>query len=216
MRKLYRHELDFERTMEFVKDNLTEVNTLSSELLNLVDFKSGAFFTLLTSGSNLERLHEFKGGVILPQNALIVTERNGDNSFSREVPTIKNELSDFILKKLNSNPKLSCVFDDVTSYPDDLFLKPFYEKKSIYLHENKVIYVIKKNNNSHDFILKCIWNSFSSWHSVGVLTEADCFKTDSNILSLKDIQAICNQATMILVSAYDGEAYVLWEKASQE
>lgn len=39
MEKLYRHELDFERTMEFVKDNLTEINVLSAELLNLVDFK---------------------------------------------------------------------------------------------------------------------------------------------------------------------------------
>jgi len=63
MKKLYRHELDCDRTMKFVKDNLTEINALSIELLNLIDFKSGAFFTLLPEGSDLERLHEFKGGV---------------------------------------------------------------------------------------------------------------------------------------------------------
>jgi len=46
--------------------------------------------------------------------------------------------------------------------------------------------------------------SLSFWHSVVVLTDADCCKTDSNILSLKDIQAICKNAEMILISAYDG------------
>jgi len=199
--------------MKFVKDNLTEINALSIELLNLIDFKSGAFFTLLPEGSDLERLHEFKYGVILPQNSLIITERK--KSFSREVPTIKKEMSSFIFNKLTSNPILSCIFDDVISYPDDLILNYFYEKKSIYLHENKVIYVIRKNNIDRDFLLKCIWNSFSSWHSAGVLTEADCFETDNNILSLEDIRSICIKATMVLVSAYDGEGYVYGKKISR-
>jgi hypothetical protein len=215
MRKLYRYELDFERTIKFFKDNLDVKNALSSGLLNLVDFKSGIFFTLLTSGSDLERLYEFKSGVILPQNPIIVTETDGKKSRSQEIPTIKEELSDFLYHKISSNPKLSCIFDEVTLSPDDSSLEEFYEKKSVYLYKNEIIYVIREPNKNHEFISDCIWNSFSFWHSVGALTEADCFKTDSNILSLEDIQTICNTATMILVGAYDGEGYVLWERTSQ-
>ncbi|WP_079978261.1 hypothetical protein [Parachlamydia acanthamoebae] len=216
MKTLYRHELDFERTMEFVKDNLNEVNALSSELLNLVNFKSGVFFTLLTLGSDLERLYEFKSGVILPQNPIIVTEIDGKKSRHQEVSTIKEELSDFVFHKLISNEKLSCVFDEVTMDYDDSYLNKFYEKKSIYLHEKEVLYVIREHNKTHKFISDCMWSSFSFWHSVGVLTEADCFKNDSNILSLEDIQAICKKTKMMLISAYDGEGYVLWEKMEQE
>jgi len=130
------------------------------------------------------------------------------------VPTVKEELSDFIYHKISSNLKLSCIFDEVTLDPDDSSLEEFYEKKSVYLYKNEIIYVVREPNKNHEFISDCIWNSFSFWHSVGVLTDADCFETDSNILSLDDIQAICKNAEMILISAYDGEAYVLWEKIS--
>jgi len=213
VKKLYRHELDFDQTMKFVKDNLTEINALSIELLNLIDFKSGAFFTLLPEGSDLERLYEFKGGVVLPQNPIEFTEKNGKKSFFQKVPTVEKELCEFILYKLSSNPNLSCVFDEVTHYPNDRNLKALYEKKSVYLYENEVIYVIKENNKNHETILNCMRKSFSFWHSVGVLTEADFF-TDSNVLSLEDIQTICKNTKMIIISAYDGEAYVLWEKIS--
>ncbi|CCB87292.1 putative uncharacterized protein [Parachlamydia acanthamoebae UV-7] len=100
MKTLYRHELDFDRTIEFVKKNLDIKNVLSSELLNLVNFKSGVFFTLLTLGSDLERLYEFKSGIILPQNPIIVTEIDGKKSRHQEISTIKEELSDFFFISL--------------------------------------------------------------------------------------------------------------------
>lgn len=166
MKKIYRHELDFDRTMKFVKDNLTDVNALSSELLNLVDFKSGVFFTLLTLGPDLERLYEFKNGIILPQFPVIVSEIDGKKSIVQKIPTIKEELSDFIFQKINFNLKLSCIFDEVTLSPDDSRLEEFYEKKSVYLYNNEIIYVIREPNKNNEFISNCIWNSFSFWHSV--------------------------------------------------
>lgn len=212
MKTLCRHELNFDLTMAFVNDNLNEVNVLSSGLLKFVDFKSGVFFTLLTSESDLERLYEFETGVILPQPPIIVTEVHGKKSRHQEIPTIKEELSDFILHRLNANNKLSCVFDDVIYSPESPHLKPFYEKKSIYLFSDEVLYVVRETNKNCAFIRRCMQKSFSFWHSVGILTEADCFKDDSNILSLEDIQSICKETKLILISAYDGEAYVLWEK----
>lgn len=214
MNKLYRFELDFNPTMQFVKDNLEEVNTLSNELLNLVDFNSGVFFTLLFLGSNLDRLYEFKEGIILPQNPIIECQIDGITSKHSRTPTIKEELSEFIFNNLNNNKKLSCIFDDVTCGLNDSSLRVFYEKKVIYLHKNEVIYVIRQNNNNLELISNCIWNSFSFWHSIGILTEANCFKNDNTVLSLESIQSICKNAKTIIISAYDGEGYVFWEKIS--
>lgn len=211
MSMLYRHELDFDRTIEFVKENLNDISALSNELLNLVDFKSGAFFTLLTFGSDLNRLYEFKNGIILPQNPIIESEIDG--SRHTRTPTIKEGLSNFIFNKLYTNKRLSCVFDDVTCEPNDSSLESFYESKSLYLHKKEVLYVVKQDNNNAELISDCVWNSFSFWHSVGVLTESDCFENDTNVLSSEDIQNICRHTNTIIISAYDGEAYILWEKA---
>lgn len=212
MKNLYKHGLDYDRTIEFVKNNLANASSLSSELLRFVDFNSGVFFTLLPTGSDLEKLYEFKNGIVLPQNPMIVTEVDGKKSYHQETPNIENELSHFIFHELEKNNKLSCVFDDVMSDLNDFSLNEFYKEKHIYLHENEVLYVIQDINKNQQWILKCMRYSFSFWHSVGILTEVDCFKDDINILSLEDIQTICKETKMMLISAYDGEAYVLWEK----
>lgn len=141
MNKLYRFELDFNPTMQFVKDNLEEVNTLSNELLNLVDFNSGVFFTLLFLGSNLDRLYEFKEGIILPQNPIIECEIDGIISKHSRTPTIKEELSEFIFNNLNNNKKLSCIFDDVTCDLNDSSLRIFYEKK-LYIYIKMKLFML--------------------------------------------------------------------------
>lgn len=213
MKKLYRHELDFKRTVIFIKDNLNKASALSDEILNSVDFAAGRFFTLLPDDSDLDRLYEFEGGVILPQNPIIETEVNGIKSRHSITPTIKDELSEFIFNKINTNEKLSCVFDDVLRSPQSSHLKLFYEKNALFLYENEVIYVIRNYNNDLEFILECIWHSFGLWHSLGVLTETDCFNGISkNIFNLENIKNICKKANTIMVSAYDGEGYVFWEK----
>jgi hypothetical protein len=44
IRKLIGHKLDFELVLNYVKDNLDDLNTLSKKLLNTIDFKTGHFF----------------------------------------------------------------------------------------------------------------------------------------------------------------------------
>ena len=71
MRSLIRHELNEEKALSYVMDNLDKATALSSELGKLLDFTTGSFYTLLLEGSNIERLYEFEAGAILPQNPVI-------------------------------------------------------------------------------------------------------------------------------------------------
>lgn len=214
MARLHRHELNFERSIAFVRDNLDNVNTLSNEILNSVNFIAGTFFTLLPPGSDLDRLYEFKEGVILPQNPIIESIINEKKSRHSVTPTIEEALSEFIFYKINDNKNLSCVFDDVLHDPQSPHLKLFYEKKGLYLFGNEVFYIIRQYNNNLEFILRCIGKSFAHWHSLGVLAEADCFNNiNDNVLTLENIQNICKNTNTIMVSAYDGEGYVFWEKS---
>src|ERR1700722_10290813 len=101
MKQLTKCPLDYDITYTFVEDSLRNVNRLTSELLKVIDFKKGYFFTLLPEGSNIERLYEFKGGVILPQNPIIEYESSpGSISTYSIVPTIDKELSVLIQQKV--------------------------------------------------------------------------------------------------------------------
>lgn len=66
MYQLIKHSLEFELPYLFFKDSLEDANTLSNELLNLLNFKDGSFFTLLPEDANLERIYELETGLVLP------------------------------------------------------------------------------------------------------------------------------------------------------
>ena len=55
-KKLNKHMLDFNPTWEYIQDELDKANALSSELLNLLNFKNGHFFALLPNETNLEEI----------------------------------------------------------------------------------------------------------------------------------------------------------------
>ena len=57
MKKLKKHKLKFDLTWKYIQNSLREINTLSNELLNLLKFKNGKFFTLLPWNANVERIY---------------------------------------------------------------------------------------------------------------------------------------------------------------
>ena len=99
MKLLYKHKLDFDRTLEYVKDNWDDVTTLSREILNLLDFKTGYFFTLLPSDANLKAIYDFKLGGILPQFPEQEHIVNGYRSTFSWIPTIDTEISHLIFRR---------------------------------------------------------------------------------------------------------------------
>src|ERR1700722_11302209 len=68
MKKLIRHELEFEQTLKYVQETIGNANELSIELLRVINFKNGVFFTLLPDDANIERIYEFVRGIVLVQN----------------------------------------------------------------------------------------------------------------------------------------------------
>ncbi len=60
--KLTRYKLEFEPTLDYFRYSLEGTNTLSSQLMNVVDFKLGHFFTFLPKNISKQKLHEFRYG----------------------------------------------------------------------------------------------------------------------------------------------------------
>lgn len=112
MKKLKKHKLDFDAAWNYIQDNLDKVNVLSADLLRVVNFKSGDFFTLLPDDANFELINRFEwGGVLLP-NSIEEYFVNGHKATYSIKTSINEELSHLILKEIISKDHLSCVMDD--------------------------------------------------------------------------------------------------------
>jgi hypothetical protein len=213
MRELKKHELDFDKTIDYFKQNLTSGNTLSEELINLNDFNLGSFFTLLPEEANIERVYKFDLAGILPQNPRMEYLVSEKKSFFSITPTIQDEVGNFILKISSENKRLSCVFEEMLKSPTSPWLDFFKKNNLLLTHQNEVYYILRRQSFKLDFIIKCLEAiGFAIWHSLFVLTEENLSDVVDDHLSLEKLKAICLSAKLIAIGAYDGEGYVFWER----
>lgn len=211
MKKVNRYELDFERAINYVKENLDGVNILSQELLDSINLKQGFFFTLLPEDAHLDRIYEFKTGGVLQQNPTEEYFISGTRSTFSEIPTIQEELAHFILKRKGRNLNFCLVFDDVTRYSTDEYLSQLYDNHGFF-YKKEVYYFLTGKDINFDLTSKCIEESNAIWHSLCVLANFDLQTTVGRELSIKNIQDICLNTELLIVGAYDGEGYVFWER----
>ncbi len=214
MKKLYKHELNFDYALKYFEGELNEVNALSNSLLKIEELKNGKFFTLLPDNANLDKIHDFKIGGILPQLPIEKQIINGKISLFSWISDINKELAELILKKVNSSDNLICVFDDVSgNTPIDKNHPCFSDNYSVF-YEDEVYYIIKENNISFNLICDCFRASTSFWHSLAIITKAN-INTFNKFLTKEIINEVCLKTELIMVGAYDGEGYVFWEKTQQ-
>ena len=190
MIKLTQHELDLKPTLEYFKYNLTDTNTLSSELIKLINFESGRFFALLPDDVDQKNIHNFQNGGI--------------------ASGIRNQIAAFILSKLQLNRELSCIFDDVAA-----IFKPDYKDPLFFscglVHEKEIYYLVTPHTASFELLTQCFLTSNAIWHSLCILAEIDINKIDNKILSIEQIKSMCLNTLLIVLGAYDAEGYIFWE-----
>lgn len=194
MKKLHRYELDLELTFNYVKNNLKEVNELSSQFLNMLSVIHGNFYVLLPEDADLKRIHEFNSGYI--------------------TSLVDKEICHYIVEKTRDK-YYSYVFDDVTVNASDRFDDEFSVNYSLF-YKDEVYYVIKNGMVSEDVFYKCMIASNGIWHSLCVITDV-CFREIiNNNLEKSLVKKICYNAQLAMISAYDAESYIFWEKQTEK
>ena len=112
MKKLNRHELNFETTFDYIKNKLTGVNELSSQFLKSLNINHGKFYILFPEDADIKRIHEFDGGHI--------------TSF------IDKEICHHVFNKIKNKPYAS-IFDDVTVSTSDKLPDEFTVNYSFFI-----------------------------------------------------------------------------------
>lgn len=192
MTNLNKVYLKFQPTYDFFFDNLDQTNILSTELLKLIDFKEGKFFTFFVNDVDMSKIHNFKLGGIA----------NG----------VRDHINSIVLNELNNNIGYSCIFDDVNNDYDECDNEdPFFQNCGLFYKKENYYYVDQKNK-SIDLINDCLRASNAIWHSLCVFSEINLQKIKNKELTLHDIKNICLQVKLIMILAYDAEGYIFWEK----
>jgi hypothetical protein len=214
VRKVKQYYLDFDKSLSYFKNCLEDANTLSTEILKKINFSEGSFFTILPEEAILSRIYEFPyGGIIPPKpygKKLYKIPGTNQKFHPQQVVTLINEFVNYIVNVIDTNKKLSCVFEDVIKSPDDLHLELFNINGLRF--ENEIYYLIDAENNSDELILKTINEADAMWHFLCVLTQTKFDRKKKQWLTLDEIEEICKCIKTIIIGAYDGEGYVFWEK----
>jgi len=174
-----------------MKDQTTEMNSLSTELKKLVNWKSGRFFAFLPYNVEEKNIHAFEYG---------------------KITTDRGKVKFFVLKKFKTDCQLSCVFDDFQRDYKAEKEDQFFLDHGLF-HGKEVYYLITQKNASLELINDCFSFSDAIWHSLCLLTKVDLSHKKDKELTLQEIKAICLNATLIVFGAYDGEGYVIWENS---
>lgn len=189
IRKLSQYNLELEPTLTYVQENLKWANTLSLQLLKLVDFGEGIFFTYLAPDTEEDKIYQFPYSI---SSNVINTE----------------EVASFINDYLIKNSQISCLFEDTIRKPTDTHLEEFHECGVLY--NDEIYYLVDQNNLDRNLILECLRASSAIWHSLCILTKINFNRKHS--LTLDMINASCMKIEVAIIGAYDDEGYIFWKR----
>lgn len=212
MKRLKKHFLKYDLAWEFVKDSLEQANTLSDELLKNVRFEHGLFYTFLPNHAEFKSIYNFKLGGILKQNLENIDSNESGYSV---IPTIRSELTEILVRIIKEDKDLTCIFDDINASSKEMFLNDVFHPYR-WIYDEEIYLIFNSLSISEDKVLYGMQQSQAFWHSLCVLTKINFESKSNRNLSLADIQKVCLNIHLIIVGAYDGEGYVVWERDWKE
>lgn len=214
MKGIKKHSLDFNKTISYFVDHISNERMLSKRIIETIDFHQGIFFTLLPFNAELDRLYEFSyGGIIpaIPYGTELYDIKGCQEAFHpQKVVTMDHALSAFIATYAKLKPQNCAIVENFMLEPNDFHANI---KNVIMVNIKNEVYYFLNKKNSTDQIYETIIKSSQVWHFLAVLTMMEGMVPIS--FNHKDIDQICNNSKFVVASAYDGESYILWEKIRQ-
>lgn len=210
MKKLVQYDLDFDQTERYFQKYLDQRNSLSNALKKNIDFSKGHFYTLLTEDADISRLYEFEIGHILPPNPIedIYVSSLKKTFKGQRINSIKNEFSTYLYEKIKSC-HLACLMEDLIQSPTDPHVHLYHQIGRRFGEE--VFYLITQKNLTKNLIKKSV-KECSGWDFVAAVFTMNNFDLKNQEIKENDFSLICFNTSMVIISAYDAEGYLIWEK----
>ena len=206
-------ELDILKTIPYITECLNSGNTLSKFILQSINLYRGSVHTFLPEYGNVKNIYNFEyGGIITERKPSIQDKKGEGNAIWIRVDTIVGPIIDLIESYLAKKDNV-CVFDDALSKTSDHFLK--HQESFFKIFEAEIYHILFSGANAKQ-IINAIDNVKSLWPPlIGVLTRysashINSLKCKNETITSEQLLALAMNTSKIIVSAYDGEGYLIW------
>jgi hypothetical protein len=186
---------------EYVRDVLEYGHSLARHLLRSRDLTVGRVVTRIAPDANTDELEKFEwGGKYYPEPI----------SGRRRTPV--DDLASYILSCLDATEERVCVFENHLGRRTDPWLEQA-QSRVLFLGE-EVYHVISSEDADLDSTKAAINEAEDVTLLVGVLSvwpQDSRLSSERREITDEELRAIAQRAEKIIVRAYDGEGYLIWE-----
>lgn len=189
MTKLVFVELDA-RGLEYVREQITGVNTLCTALLDIVATEQGKVFTLVPAGTPPERLHRFTEGGLLSAESLIL------------------EQAAYLASMVREAPEAACIVDD---FEPSWIGGDYHDDGQAFGVEDEVYRLLTGDDPPEAFI-NALKQSNNGWHGVAAVCAQAPVLEEDRASTAASLQAAAYSVAAITCTAYDGEGFVVWRR----
>jgi hypothetical protein len=201
-------EIISDKAILYVEEQLSLGGKTLSNYLRYIYLQNGRIYSFVPQETTEEHLYNFDSGGIYPfdkkaldTNSSLVPIRND----------AKSVIVDFIYEYLQEKDNC-CIFEEANGSPSDPWVKESgIEYVSI---RNEMYYYFDRENNSKEKIEKALTTS-DGYYFLCVLGKLEIDKR-ALFIPNKEIppfifEEFIKQVKAIIVKAYDGEGYLMWE-----
>lgn len=186
-----RYPLDHKKALTFLMSNLDDLNMLSIAVCERTKFEDGQFYTYVKKKITQKQLYEFTHG--------------GIGSSTRY------EIENMIFQLLSCNKNYLSIFDSFEETYDSNDSDPLFSKVGTH-YKSEIYYIVSNQDLSKDLIKKCFKESYIIWHALCILSDIKFTRHKDQSIAKSTFIDFVKKAQMIVIGAYDGEGYIIWEK----
>jgi hypothetical protein len=201
--------------VEYVRQRLLHGNTLAAAALDNLVLEEGKVTTCLPQGTVLKRLEDFRMGGKLPPpppSEWRSTERGDETLLMIPIPNTDDWFVGKIREFLDKRRGRACIFEDALARVGDPVLQKVETKYATFGTE--IYHLILDTDAEPGYIEKVLRRAKGIPTFIGVFTEWQGDKPNKNpiALSKENLQALAAKAHKLIVGAFDGESYVIWNR----
>ena len=216
MEKCIKYTLGSE-AIEYIKNILSDSHTLAKYLLESLDLGAGIVITFLPPGLSKKEITDFEAGVMpMPPESEWRYFNYEDGRTVRVMPVtvLDRDMILLIQNFLEEDAERLCIFENWLFHPSDSVVSQF--KSRLLFFESEVYHVLFGGHVEVSRIKETIKEAHSIPIFIGALTSMSgmsaAFQRKKS-LSSDQIKMLAAQTQKIIVGAYDGEGYLIWNKS---
>jgi hypothetical protein len=210
--------LNNSKTLPYIKKCLLSGHTLSKTIIENISLENSWTSTWFPTDGNEENLYNFKYGGIIPEPPKSEWHKSigkeGNKAIWVPIRSVIVPIINTIRIFVSEDERRICFFDDTLAKSTDSGLSEYSTLLKTY--NNEVYHLINRERSTDKEIHETINWTYSFWPPIiGILTSLPDFlqrDIDEKQITVEIIETAGKRTEMIIVSAYDGEGYLIWHK----